>query len=277
MPPHEQARTCSIAPHARLWFFPTISRFRWLPRTARLERALELRVIALLSALSLSPGCKPSVGSSCDNGEARCIDAKTELTCQAGRFIETPCHGPRGCSLTSQGTSCDFSGDKSGDACSADDEGAAVCPNQDGMLACHGGRYALLPCRGSHGCVNAEGRALCDTSMAEPGDACHDDNLKACSVDGTQVLICKQSAMQRFYLCRGPNGCASSGGKLSCDTSVAKVGDACDKKLEGQAFSCTPDASAILVCKGGAFASDETCKAGQKCASVEGGTHCAKP
>jgi hypothetical protein len=240
---------------------------------------LNLLVRALLFGLALCPGvgCKPSVGSSCDKGEARCVDPKTELACQAGRFIETPCRGPRGCGLTAQGTSCDFSADKPGDACSADDEGAAVCSSKDAMLACHGGSYALLPCRGSKGCVNAERRALCDTSLAEQGDPCRDENSKACSVDGVQVLICKEHSMQRFYLCRGPNGCASSAGKLSCDTSVSKVGDACDKKLEGQAFSCSPDQSAILVCKGGAFVLDETCKAGQKCASLEGSTQCAKP
>jgi hypothetical protein len=83
--------------------------------------------------------------------------------------------------------------------------------------------------------------------------------------------------MQRFYACRGEAGCAATGGKLSCDTSVAKQGDACDKKLEGQAFSCTPDKTAILVCKGGAFTLDETCKSGQKCAVLGTSTQCAKP
>jgi hypothetical protein len=145
------------------------------------------------------------------------------------------------------------------------------------MLACHGGRYALIPCRGAAGCVNGAGRALCDTSIAQQGDVCRDENSKACADDRSQVLICKQHTMQRYYLCRGPNGCTSSAGKLSCDTSIAKEGDACDKKLEGQAFSCSPDATAILVCKGGALALDETCKAGQKCAPLESGTRCAKP
>jgi len=222
------------------------------------------------------PSCKPSVGSSCEKGEARCLDAKRELICQAGHLIESPCNGPDGCHATDKGTSCDFSGNKAGDPCSADDEGAATCGTKDSMLACHGGLYVRVPCRGPHGCVNAEGRALCDTSIAEPGDACSDENLKACSGDGSQVLICKQHTMQRFYLCRGANGCASSGAKLSCDTSVAKLGDACDKKLEAQAYSCTPDGSQILVCKGGAFVLDETCKPGQKCGLEGLGTKCRK-
>ena len=232
--------------------------------------------LSLIAALWLT-SCKPAAGSSCDKGEARCLDAKRELVCQAGHFIESPCNGPAGCRLTDQGTSCDFSGNQPGDPCSADDEGAAVCSNEAFMLACHGGLYALVPCRGARGCVNAEGRASCDTSIAEPGDACHDENLKACSGDGSQVLICKQHTMQRFYLCRGKSGCASSGGKLACDTSIAKLGDACDKKLEGQAFSCTPDETEILVCKGGAFVLDQTCKSGQRCSSVGPSTKCAKP
>ena len=243
---------------------------------------MRFRIPPLLLSLPVTIGllgtsCKPSAGSSCDKGEARCLDGKHELVCQAGRFIESPCNGPAGCGWTERGTSCDFSGNKPGDACSTDDEGAATCSNQDGMLACHGGKYALVPCRGSRGCLNAAGRASCDTSLAEPGDACNDESSKACSGDGSQVLICKQHVMQRFYLCRGASGCASSAGKLSCDTSIAKLGDACDKKLEGQAFSCTPDATSILVCKGGAFVLDQTCKAGQKCVLNGSATQCAKP
>ena len=118
---------------------------------------------------------------------------------------------------------------------------------------------------------------MCDTSVGEPGDVCPDENLKACAADGAQVLICRQRTMQRFYACRGKAGCVSTAGKLSCDTSVAKLGDACDKKLEGQAFSCTPDGSEILVCKGGAFVHEQTCKAGQKCSLAGSSTQCARP
>jgi len=240
---------------------------------------LQFQPLLVLCAFVLLelPSCRPSVGSACDKGEARCLDAKRELVCQAGRFIESPCNGPGGCRLTEKGTSCDFSGNKLGDPCSADEEGAASCKTKDAMLACHGGLYALVPCRGERGCVNSEGRALCDTSLAEQGDACNDENLKACAGDHAQVLICKQHTMQRYYLCRGANGCASSAGKLNCDTSIAKLGDACDKKLEGKAFSCTPDESQILVCKGGAFVLDETCKPGEKCSLVDSSTKCRKP
>ena len=231
----------------------------------------------LLGASLLLLSCKPGVGSSCDKGEARCIDAASELACQAGQFIETPCRGPRGCSLTPQGTSCDFSADKSGDRCSSDDEGAATCSSKEQMLACHGGLFGIVPCRGKRGCENVDGRAVCDTSLAQLNDACRDETLKACASDGSAVLICKDHAMVPFYPCRGANGCTALGGKLSCDTSLAKLGDACDKKLEGQAFACTPDGASLLVCKGGVFMLDEACKAGQKCLVEGTSTHCAKP
>ena len=221
--------------------------------------------------------CKPEVGSSCEKGEARCLDGQRELACQAGKFIETPCRGPRGCALGERGTSCDFSADKPGDACSSDDEGAATCSDKATMLACHAGVYGVVPCRGARGCELAEGRAACDTSIAEPNDACRDEGTKACAADKSAVLICKDHAMVSYYRCRGASGCGSGGGKLSCDTSIAQLGDACDKKLEGQAFACTPDGASLLVCKGGSFALDQACKAGQKCLTDGSSSHCAKP
>jgi len=233
-------------------------------------------LFACVLAAFAPTNCKPSLGSSCEKGEARCLDSKRELVCQAGRFIESPCAGPGGCRLTEKGTSCDFSGNEPGDPCSTDEEGAAACRHRDGMLACHGGVYLLVPCRGASGCLNAEGRAACDTSIAEPGDACREENLKACASDGSQVLICKQHTMQRFYACRGKGGCASSGGRLSCDTTIAKLGDACDPKLEGQAFACTPDGREILACRAGAFGLEQTCKAGQKCSVNGSSTQCVR-
>jgi len=245
---------------------------------ARLVHVLRFSSSApLLFVLCVAASCKPGVGSSCEKGEARCLDGQRALTCQAGKFIETPCRGPHGCALGERGTSCDFSANKPGDPCSSDDEGAATCADQRSMLACHGGIYGAVPCRGARGCELVDGRAACDTSLAEPNDACRDEGTKACTVDKSAVLVCKDHAMAPYYPCRGANGCGSSGGKLSCDTSLAKLNDPCDKKLEGQAFACTPDGASLLVCKAGAFALDQTCKSGQKCLTEGSSSHCAKP
>jgi hypothetical protein len=229
--------------------------------------------LLLLAALC---GCKPGVGSSCDKGEARCIDHERSLACESGKFIETPCRGPKGCATSEQGTSCDISGNRAGDACTRDDEGAAACSAKDMMLACRDGKYAAVPCRGARGCASESGRALCDTSIAAPSDACKEEGLKACSTAKDQVLICKDHGMVQLFPCRGENGCSSGGGKLSCDTSIAKLADPCDKKMDGQAFSCTPDATAILTCKAGLFTLDEKCKAGQKCVVDGSATQCKK-
>jgi hypothetical protein len=230
-----------------------------------------------LSLLFALAACKPGVGSSCDKGEARCIDHERELSCQNGKFIESPCRGPAGCATSERGTNCDITRDRPGDGCSTDDEGAATCVGNASLLACHGGAYTVMPCRGAKGCANEDGRAFCDTSLANPGDLCRDEGLKACASDGKQVLWCKGHVMAALYPCGGENGCASNAGKLACDTSIAKLGDACDKSMDGRAFSCTEDASAILVCKGGAFAPDEKCKSGQKCVVDGTSTRCAKP
>lgn len=232
-----------------------------------------LLAIALWSAF----GCKPGVGSACNKGEAACLDARRELSCQAGKFIATPCKGPEGCRATERGTRCDFSGNQPGDLCSSDDEGAAACANKDRMLSCHGGLYGLMPCRGASGCVSVDGRAVCDSSLAELNDACHDEDTKSCAVDGSQVLICKQNAMQRFYACRGPKGCTANHDKLSCDTSIAKLGEACDKKLEAQSFSCTADGTEVLSCKGGTFSLEQTCPSDEKCVFKSAAVQCAKP
>jgi len=221
-------------------------------------------------------GCKPDVGSSCDKGEARCIDGKRQLVCQAGKFIESPCGGPGGCALGEKGTSCDFSKNKPGDACSTDDEGAALCAGTDQMIACRAGKYQHVPCRGPKGCANEGGFALCDQAIAAVGDACKDENKKACAVEGKSVLLCRDHKMDLLLSCRGPRGCSAAGGKLDCDMSIAKKGDPCDKTQEGS-VSCNEEASSTLICKNQSFTFDEKCKPGTRCVAEGTSTQCLKP
>lgn len=221
-------------------------------------------------------GCKPHAGSSCDKGEQRCIDPGRALVCESGHFIETPCRGKRGCSVELETTSCDVHGDTPGDACSTDDEGSAACVDPKTLLACHGGRYVGVPCRGERGCVEAGGRAECDESVAESAEACAHDGKKACSADGKRVLVCDAGRMQTRYQCRGEQGCRVTGGKIDCDVSIARGGDACDERFEGT-FACTEDQLAIVRCSGGKFVPDESCKRGQRCVTEPGSTRCAKP
>ncbi len=220
-------------------------------------------------------GCEPGVGSSCDPDEARCLNPTTELVCQDGKYIATPCRGPGGCAvLPNVGVACDITKNKPGDDCAAGEEGVASCVSDHRMIVCREGKYAFEPCRGSDGCENSRGRARCDKSLAMPGDPCQQEGEKACEVRGQELLVCRGGKMSALYRCLGAEGCQAKG-KLKCDMSVADKGDACDPEMEGAA-ACTPDKSAILVCKGGKFVKDEDCRDGKSC-NPEGATRCEKP
>ena len=228
-----------------------------------------------LGLLALA-GCKPGVGSSCQKGDARCLDTARALVCESGHFIETPCRGKDGCSTKLEVTACDVHGNKPGDACSTDEEGSAVCSGPKAMLACHGGKYASIACRGERGCAEEGGRAECDESVAESGEACVFEGKKACSADGKQLLVCASGQNEARQACRGERGCSVVHGKIDCDVSIARSGDACDAAFEGS-FACTEDALAIVRCGGGHFVSDASCKHGTRCLAEPGSVRCAKP
>lgn len=235
-----------------------------------------VRGACLVLVASSLAGCRPGVGSACQKGDSRCVDGKRALVCESGRFIETPCRGKDGCRLNGEIVSCDVHGDKPGDACSTDEEGSAVCSDAKTMLACHGGKYVGVACRGARGCLEAGGNAECDESVAEAGEACVSDGKKACSADGKQLLVCSSGQNEARYQCRGERGCSVVRGKIDCDVSVARSGDACDAAFEGT-FACTEDALAIVRCSGGKFVADASCKHGTRCLAEPGSTRCAKP
>jgi hypothetical protein len=231
---------------------------------------------ACLSGVWLSSaGCRPGVGSSCEKGEARCLDSGRALACEGGQFIEVPCRGPKGCAAGANSIACDIQRSRSGDRCSRDEEGTAVCADEKRIMACRSGRFVSSPCRGPKGCALLGDRALCDTSVGILAEACREDGKKACAADGSAVLACKQHALAPLYLCRGPKGCALKEGKLDCDMSVAVERDACDPRQEGH-VACSPDHTATLICKSGRFTSDEKCKRGTTCVAEEKQTRCSK-
>ena len=231
-------------------------------------------LLAALAAVWIG-ACKPGVGTSCDRGEARCIDAERALACQGGKFIETVCRGRLGCRLEADGVACDVSGNRPGDPCSTDEEGAAACADEKTLVACRKGSYQRSSCRGPRGCTVGVGRAECDASIAEAGETCPSDGRKACSTDGRRVLACEGGKMAPKYECRGERGCAVVTGKLDCDQSTAHPGDACDALVEGS-FACTEDRKALVRCAGGRFVTDDACKRGETCVSEDGATRCKK-
>lgn len=237
----------------------------------RFVRGLSSLVVALAFG-----ACKPGVGSSCEKGESRCLDEKRALVCQKRAFVETPCLGPNGCRTEPAGVSCDVRGNRAGDACSTDEEGAAVCGDEKTLVACHKGKYARVPCRGPGGCAQEGSSTLCDATIAEAGEPCAADDKTACATDGRHVLKCEGGKMAPKYECRGEHGCRITEKKVDCDLSIARLGDACDKLMEGT-FACTEDARALVRCEAGKFVADEKCKGAARCLSEPGSTRCAKP
>jgi hypothetical protein len=227
--------------------------------------------LCLLGFLS----CKPGPGSSCDAHEARCLDAQRAIVCDDGKFVEAACRGKAGCSTDQERTRCDISGNQPGDACARSDEGVGVCRGSDAMLACHGRKFETVPCRGPRGCEMLGEQANCDQSIAEVGEACKKPEAKACSADKTQVLACVDGRMTARYFCRGAGQCSSSGGKLACDQTVAKLGDVCDKGLSGH-IACSEDKNALITCKDERFVPSEKCKAGTLCVVAGQSTKCER-
>ena len=229
-----------------------------------------------LGGLSLlGPACRPRVGGRCEKGEARCLDGARALICERGEFIEVPCRGAKGCAAGPKSIACDISDSRSGDRCSRDEEGTAACRTRASIVACHDGRFVESPCRGPKGCTLLAEHAICDSSIGVPGEACREAGKKACAADGSVVLECKEHALARLYPCRGARGCQLVEGRLDCDTTLAAEGDACDQRLEGH-VACRPDRAAIVVCKNGRFAPDETCKKGTTCRIEGNQTRCTK-
>ncbi len=234
-----------------------------------------MRPVALVLSSLLLLACKPTVGSSCEKGEARCQDKQTQLICSEGKLIAAPCRGPAGCSTTATGVACDISTNQPGDACSADEEGAAVCLDDKRILTCIGGKFAQADCRGPAGCSAAGGFATCDATRANAGDVCK-PNARACSLDGKQVLTCKDGKLAPAFFCLGPKGCKAAAGKIDCDLTVARDEDPCMPDMEGK-VACNIDQSSIVVCKAGKFTLDEKCEKGKRCSTEGGSIMCAKP
>jgi len=221
-------------------------------------------------------GCKPSAGSSCEKGESRCLEPNRALVCQKNVFIETPCLGKNGCRKEPAGVSCDVSANRAGDPCSTDEEGAAVCADEKTLVACRRGKYARVPCRGPGGCAQEGGNTRCDATVAELGEPCAEDDKKACATDGRRVLSCENGRMTPKYECRGEHGCRVQERKVDCDLTIARLGDTCDKLVEGT-YACSEDARSILRCDNGRFGDNEKCKGATRCLVEPGSTRCAKP
>jgi len=95
------------------------------------------------------------------------------------------------------------------------------------------------------------------------GDACTGSG--ASCVDPSSALFCSSTALKPMS-CRGPAGCKAANNVVTCDDTIAQLGDGCDEENE---VACQPDKKAALECHGGVFVVGETCKGPRGC-TVDG-------
>jgi hypothetical protein len=159
-----------------------------------------------------------------------------------------------------------------GDDCryAEDDRLFPRCLDAGAALMCGAnGKLGAIPCGGPAGCGHRadagseEGASTCDLSVGRAGDACPAARM-TCSEDGISVLECRDGTWQPSMRCRGPGACkvvtVDAGDSLTCDMSVAVVGEACQP-----GGSCSTDHEAMLDCVGGHWVAKADCLGPQGC------------
>jgi hypothetical protein len=215
-------------------------------------------VPALVAIAALGAACKPRPGASCrTDGREACAASSLALVCREGTWKEMPCRGKDGCRQRDGEVACDQTFAESGDLCA--DEGKAVCtPDTRSALECRSGKWTLRDkCLGPKGCSTDATYVHCDNSVGNAGDPCGQNDDHACALDAKSMLVCRSDRWELASHCRGANGCRSGGDDITCDQSLAEVDDPCAH--EGNP-ACSTDLRALLACKGGKMAVEETCR-----------------
>jgi len=150
-------------------------------------------------------------------------------------------------------------------------EGDLRCDGATRALLCSDKTWKPVDCLGAAGCT-ATPTPVCDESLGKAGGSCwfSSGNGVACEPATNAVLTCTAGKWAPKKSCGGKRGCTVTGAvggvaDLSCDDSVAAVGENCDS----DAIACSKDATQLLACKGGVFALKRACGGDKHCA-VEG-------
>lgn len=164
-------------------------------------------------------GCK-SAGDdvACDNDAFSpgdpCVSARNDYACGADKVsvvrcvgehwkLAGKCPGPKGCSSQRQKVSCDDSLADLGMPCATEGSGACSGDKKTVLRCEHGVMAEAAKCRGARGCsiAGSPPAPVCDTTIAQVGDACQSDDEAACSVDGKQFLRCRDHVMTAMQAC----------------------------------------------------------------------------
>lgn len=212
----------------------------------------------LVSSLLLASACSKKAGSDCEGSASMCQDKASALVCMQGKLAAVACGGPMGCTKFEDRANCDTTIANVSDPCPPDAEEHQSCtPDGKRAVVCEKGRFVrYLECHGENGCTPVGFQVACDMSLANPGEPCKEANKTACSVDGKQQVVCQNGVFVVQRHCRGERGCKNDGGLLTCDVTIADVGDPC--LTVGQVV-CAADGQSELVCQGGSFQRGRAC------------------
>lgn len=137
-----------------------------------------------------------------------------------------------------------------------------VCIEDKKALACHDGKWEEMSCKGPDGCSKASGESVCDQSVAEDKDVCNLADDYVCTGDKKGMLQCTKNKWTLVQSCLGDRACVMEKKKVTCDNSIANVGDDC---REEEDYACTPDRKAALACRGSKFVQANLCKGPKGC------------
>jgi hypothetical protein len=138
------------------------------------------------------------------------------------------------------------------------------CSDPASALYCSAGTYQTVSCRGPKGCTGSATMGYaCDDDLASVGDGCLPSTNAnyACGTDHKSQLVCKDAKWAMNKACKGPNACTVKNDSISCDNTIADVGDPCTTGTYG----CTTDHTALLHCVSDKFVDDNSCRGPKQC------------
>ncbi len=91
----------------------------------------------------------------------------------------------------------------------------------------------------------------------KPGGKCENEGEAECK--GHDVALTCHSGTWMEVHCRGPKACNQSGAVVSCDESLAQIGDACNQEKN---MACAADKKSTLTCAGGKWVAGDACPKG---------------
>ncbi|MBX3188830.1 MAG: hypothetical protein KF819_17560 [Labilithrix sp.] len=92
------------------------------------------------------------------------------------------------------------------------------------------------------------------------GASCKIETKEVCA-DAKQALVCHDGKWEEMT-CRGPAGCAKTGGEYVCDQSVAEDKDVCNLQND---FVCTSDKKGMLECQKNRWTFVQSCLGERSC------------